>query len=204
MKLNIMVLTKEQENQINLQIEAYEKQIGSETVIVWSNGLELIIDPYVANPNIQNSGVQLVQYLSDNPHLVKGKIVTDMGTGSGIIGISAALLGARKINLIDIDPRAVKNVKKNIAKHKLQDKCNVFLSDLFGEFSSRELSDVQIFNHPYFSVEPIRGKEWTRMMLGGTKLIADYLTQAPKYSTKTALYILSWLPLAENESGIDN
>ena len=72
-----MALTKEQENQINSQIDAYEKQIDTETVIVGVNGLELIVDPYVANPNIQNSGVQIVQYLSDNPHLVKGKIVTD-------------------------------------------------------------------------------------------------------------------------------
>ena len=127
-----------------------------------------------------------------------------MGTGSGIIGISAALLGARKAYMADIDPRAVENAKKNIAKYRLENKCNVFQSDLFSEFNYRELSDVQIFNHPYFAAEPVKGKEWTRMMLGGTKLIADYLTQAPKYSTENALYILSLLTLAENESGLDN
>jgi len=199
-----MMLTKEQKNQIDLQINAYENQITPAIVKVEVNELELIIDPYVANPNIMNSGVQIVQYLCNNSHIVKGKVVTDMGTGCGIIGISAALLGAKKVDMIDIDQRAVKNAEKNISKYNLKNKCAVFRSDLFNEFNSEELADVQIFNHPYFPVEPIKGKKWTRMMFGGASLMANYFEQAPKYSAKNALYIFSWFPLADNESGLDN
>ncbi len=45
--------------------------------------------------------------------------VIDVGTGSGILAIGAALLGAQEVLAIDIDPAAVKVAKENIAHNHL-------------------------------------------------------------------------------------
>lgn len=51
-----------------------------------------------------------------------GERVIDVGTGSGILAIGAALLGAESVLAIDIDPTAVKVAKENIAHNGLTEK----------------------------------------------------------------------------------
>lgn len=48
--------------------------------------------------------------------------VIDVGTGSGILAIGAALLGAKSVVAIDIDPTAVKVARENIAHNGLSDR----------------------------------------------------------------------------------
>jgi len=200
------MLNPEQDKQVSNQIEAYERKfkVGLTKIPLGSRNFELEVDEFVANPEIMNSGIQIVEYLAVRPEIVENKIVTDMGTGSGIIGISSALLKAKKVFMPDIDDRAVMNAVKNINRLSLGEVCESFQSDLFDKFGDREKADVQIFNHPFFSEQPVSGKDWTRMMFGGTELVAKYFEQAPHYSTKDALYILPWLTLAENKDTLDN
>ena len=49
-----------------------------------------------------------------------GERVIDVGTGSGILAIGAALLGARDVLAIDIDPTAVKVARENVAHNHLE------------------------------------------------------------------------------------
>ena len=59
-----------------------------------------------------------------------GKIVADVGTGSGILAIAAALLGAQKVYALDIDPVAVKIAKENVLLNKMEQKVTVLENDL--------------------------------------------------------------------------
>ena len=52
------------------------------------------------------------------------------GTGSGILAIYAAKIGANKIDAYDIDPVAVKVAKDNIAENGVSDKIFCDVSDL--------------------------------------------------------------------------
>jgi predicted RNA methylase len=199
-------LNKKQTEQIRNQIKAYEKQRIVKLIKIPFAGstLELLVDPLVADPEIMNSGVQTIKYLEENPYLVRGKIVTDMGSGCGIIGLAAAKLGAKKVYMMDIDPNAVRNTQENIQNLHLEKSCEVFESDLFTQYGNRDKSEVQIFNHPFFAAEPLKDKAWTQMMLGGTQLIGRYFKEAPKHSTSTAVYIMPWLTFAGNSEAIDN
>ncbi len=47
---------------------------------------------------------------------IKGKRVIDLGCGSGILGIAAALLGARQVLGVDIDKRAIATARLNAEK----------------------------------------------------------------------------------------
>ena len=44
---------------------------------------------------------------------VEGKTVADLGCGTGILGFGAALLGAKKVYLVDTDERALAVARKN-------------------------------------------------------------------------------------------
>ena len=54
--------------------------------------------------------------------LTGGERVIDVGTGSGILAIGAALLGAKDVLAIDIDPVAVRVAQENIAHNGLEDR----------------------------------------------------------------------------------
>jgi len=200
------ILSDNQRMQVQKQISAYEfvSEPTKISIPFDASVLDLIVDPKVASPDIMNSGVQVVKFLAEHPELVRGKVVVDMGTGCGILGVTASLLGAERVMLADIDQAAVSNALKNIELHDLGDNTEAFQSDLFNGFSGKPLADVQIFNHPFFAGEPEPGKEWTRMMLGGTELLGRYFEQAPQFSTRDAKYILPWLTTAGNDYALDN
>lgn len=72
--------------------------------------------------------IELMQkYLGDN------STVIDVGTGSGILGISAAKLGAKKVFMTDIDYVAVKTAEHNCKLNEVDDKCEVCLNNLLDE-----------------------------------------------------------------------
>jgi len=58
-------------------------------------------------------------------HLSPGKSVVDLGTGTGILSIAAAKLGAGSILGVDIDPAAVMVARTNIAANDLENNIQI-------------------------------------------------------------------------------
>lgn len=56
--------------------------------------------------------------------------VFDVGTGSGILAMTAALLGAKSIHAVDIDAKAVEVAKENIAQNHLDNRITVAQGNL--------------------------------------------------------------------------
>lgn len=71
-------------------------------------------------------------------------VVLDVGTGSGILGIAAAKLGASKVLMTDNDPVAVKSANENILKNGVDTKCKAYLANLLDGF--KECSDIVVAN----------------------------------------------------------
>ncbi|MEE2959882.1 MAG: 50S ribosomal protein L11 methyltransferase [Myxococcota bacterium] len=60
------------------------------------------------------SGSQaLARYVWDNPRVVRGLRVLDFGSGSGLSGLAAGLMGAKEVILNDIDPMAMAAAELN-------------------------------------------------------------------------------------------
>ena len=59
-----------------------------------------------------------------------GGEVLDVGTGSGILAIAAARLGAREVLGVDIDPMAVRVAQENVEKNGLSDRVTICEGDL--------------------------------------------------------------------------
>lgn len=60
-------------------------------------------------------GTVLARYVLDHPASVRGLRVVDVGTGSGIVAIAAAIAGAARVEAIDIDPYAAVAARLNAA-----------------------------------------------------------------------------------------
>ncbi len=56
--------------------------------------------------------------------------VLDVGTGSGILAIAAALLGAGEVTALDIDPLAVRVARQNAQVNKVSDRVHVHYAEL--------------------------------------------------------------------------
>ncbi|MEQ9814178.1 MAG: 50S ribosomal protein L11 methyltransferase [Azospirillaceae bacterium] len=69
--------------------------------------------PYWAFP--WPGGMALARHLLDHPDLVHGRRVLDLGSGSGLTAIAAALAGARVVVANDIDPVACRAARLNAA-----------------------------------------------------------------------------------------
>ncbi len=69
--------------------------------------------PYWSVPWI--GGQALARHLLDHPELVRGQRVLDVGVGSGLVAIAAALAGAATVHATDIDPRALEVARDNAA-----------------------------------------------------------------------------------------
>lgn len=70
--------------------------------------------------------------------------VYDVGTGSGILAMTAALMGARSIHAIDIDGKAVEVAKENIAKNHLSNRITVKKGNLLDD--ADEKADLIVAN----------------------------------------------------------
>jgi ribosomal protein L11 methyltransferase len=68
----------------------------------------------------------LLQTIGD----LSGRSVIDVGTGSGVLAIAAAKLGAAFVNAIDNDPDAVENARENIAANNVGQIVEAHVSDL--------------------------------------------------------------------------
>ena len=63
-------------------------------------------------------------------YLKPSNTVIDVGTGSGILGLAAAKLGAKSVIMTDIDPVAVEAANRNAKLNKVDDVCKATLTNL--------------------------------------------------------------------------
>lgn len=81
-----------------------------------------------------------------------GKVIVDLGTGTGILGLSAVIMGAKKAYLVDIDEKALGTAEENLRHlekelgQKLGQKAE-FVNKKAEEFSKK--CDVVLQNPPF-------------------------------------------------------
>jgi len=60
-------------------------------------------------------GQGLARHVLDHPDLVAGRTVLDLGAGSGLVAVAAALAGAERVLASDVDPYALAVIPLNAA-----------------------------------------------------------------------------------------
>lgn len=64
-------------------------------------------------------GQALARHVLDHPELVRGRVVLDFATGSGLVALAAARAGARRVEACDLDPFARAALDLNAALNGL-------------------------------------------------------------------------------------
>jgi ribosomal protein L11 methyltransferase len=70
--------------------------------------------------------------------------VIDVGTGSGILSIAAAMLGAKSVKALDLDPVAVDSAKLNVKLNKVQNVVSVSQNNLLDNI--KEQANIIVAN----------------------------------------------------------
>lgn len=89
----------------------------------------LLLDTGIAFGTGQHETTSLCLDFAENLNL-QGKRVLDVGCGSGILGLSALLLGADCAEMVDIDSQATAIALHNAEINGLQNKCKIFTGNL--------------------------------------------------------------------------
>ena len=123
--------------------------------------------------------------MKHNAELFSGKSVLDIGSGSGIIGLYAATLGARTVVATDVDPAAVEATRRNAEALGFADMTEVRLvpaSDMsaYSVIRPDERFDVILSHPPFFldldAAEPSNFSDPGDLGLSTVRGLDDHLT----------------------------
>ena len=122
--------------------------------------------------------------LADNLRLTSGSKVLDLGSGCGILAVKAAKLDCEVI-AVDINPYAVRCVKKNAELLGLENRIQVVRTDLFASLRREKVFDVIIFNPPYLPTGDLKIGGWLEKAWDGGKsgreVIARFIDEVNDY-----------------------
>ena len=128
--------------------------------------------------------------------LVSGDVL-DMGTGSGIQAVTAALKqDVASVLAVDITPEALREAEKRADNAGVSGKISFLLSDLFDEVNGRY--NWIIFNSPYL---PSEGAADEHAWAGGAELIERFLAGARDHLEPEGSILLIYSNLSEPDMG---
>ena len=106
------------------------------------------LEQYQTPPSVAG---ETIHYISNNYNL-NNYSIADLGCGTGILGISAALCGCKNVFLFDIDEEALDIAKNNIEKLELEDNIQIIQMDVNQLRNCNKLNkyfDLVITNPPF-------------------------------------------------------
>ena len=158
----------------------HTEKIGARTVIkpTWeeyeAKAGEIVVelDPGAAFGTGQHATTSLcIRALEE---LVRpGMTVFDVGTGSGVLAIVAAKLGAKRVEAVDFDPVAVRVARENVRQNGAEDVVHTERSDLLKSVEGE--ADLIIANIIADIIVRLFGEVKGSLAAGGTMLLSGII-----------------------------
>jgi len=150
----------------------------------------------------------LVNYLNENPHVVSGKSVLEVGSGSGFVSAVAAKLGAKRVVAVDVAQAAAEATRCTLELAGAGD-WDVVRCDLLTCFRAPAPFDVVIFNPPYLPCEDWEASDEEALSwcggATGSEVVERFLEQLAetcKPGTHVLLVVSSLSGFGENAEGL--
>lgn len=146
--------------------EEYEPQSDEELIIE--------LDPGMAfGTGTHPTTIMCIQALER--FVKKGDVVIDVGTGSGVLSIAAALLKAKKVISLDLDDVAVTAARINIKLNKVQDVVTVLQNNLLDGVDQQ--ADVIVANILAEVIVRFTDDAYERLKSGGFFITSGIIKQ---------------------------
>ncbi len=144
----------------------------------------------IENPEVFSPSATTILML-DSISIIAGETVCDVGTGTGVLGIMAAKLGAKTVTFVDKDSAALEIANQNIQKNNISD-FKLILSELFAGVQGKY--DVIIANLPQLPIAPDNEMNIKPKDNGGREkgnaLVLQFLGEAKEHlNEKGRIYI---------------
>ncbi len=151
-------------------------------------GLDLTVLPSVFHPKVFITSGFFAQFLQSLD--LTGKAVVEVGTGSGVLALSAAKAGARSVLALDINPAAVKAAQLNAERNGVS-QVTALESNLFSAVPASTQFDVIISSPPSFSGEPrdAADRAW-HAGPGYRDILPLFMQAAPRLTPGGRMYLL--------------
>lgn len=118
-------------------------------------------------------GQALARYILDHPELVAGRRVLDFASGSGLVGIAAAMAGASAVTATDLDPFSIPAIGLNAEANGVLSRIAALQADIIGT----DPGDAVVLAADIFYERDIAGRvtEWLGALhaRGATVLVGD-------------------------------
>jgi methylase of polypeptide subunit release factors len=111
-------------------------------------GLDIIVLPGVFSPHYATDSAWYAERL---PKIVGSGTLLEIGTGTGLLALVAALNGA-SVTATDINPEAVQNAQTNFTMHGIEGR--LIQGNMYEPFDTTDKFDVVVWNHPFNDVAP--------------------------------------------------
>ncbi len=136
-----------------------------------------VMHAVIANPAYWafcwGSGLSLARWLIANPKEVASKKVLDLGPGSGVVAIAAALAGSASVFACDNDPNAIAATEANAALNNVVVECALDLAMLNPDFDLLLMADV-LYDRANFGLIEI-AKQMSRRIIIADSRVADVM-----------------------------
>jgi len=161
-------------------IETEKLVICPEWLCADSDKTTLLLDTGVAFGTGQHETTSMCIEFAEKTDM-SGKRVLDVGCGSGILGLSALLLGAEYAELVDIDSQATDAARHNASINGLDGKCEVKTGNLADKTDG--LFDV-VFANLTADILALLRRDITKVVkVGGTVILSGILDVKLDYVT---------------------
>jgi len=156
-------------------------------------GYKYLIAEEVFNPKYYITSEFMAKHICVTPE----DTVLDMGTGSGILAITAGH-AAQKVIAVDINPVAVRCARENIERQKLDSTVSVLKGDLFSPLPSGSVFDIILFSPPYLEGKP-KDNLGFALYDPDKSLIRRFFQEAPNYLKPEGYVQMVYSSIAEPE-----
>jgi methylase of polypeptide subunit release factors len=112
--------------------------------------MSVVVLPDVFNPAIFRTSKMLIDSIA--AHVGRDRRVLDLGTGTGVAAIRAALAGGQ-VTAVDLNPEAIRCARINVLLNRVDDRVEVRLGDLFAPVAGERFHLV-LCNPPFFRGVP--------------------------------------------------
>jgi len=151
------------------QVGRFKIRTRAEQIEPAADDISLLIDPGVMfGSGLHPTTRGCLRALSLLYSQIRPARVLDLGTGTGILAIAAAKLGATEVEAVDINPLAVSTAIANCRRNQVEEKVRVRLGDARDDLPSADLLCLNIhleFLRTFLSRPEMRTYE--RMILSG-------------------------------------